>query len=219
MEGMLAPIDEPLISTLNLISSCRIADIGCGGGGTTLEIQRRAPAGSVVQGFDLSPTLIELACSRKGSDERAIAFEIADMATASAPEVPYDRLVSRFGIMFFDDSLVKAVQREKGSRTAYSRMENGGGWQTSVTPELAEYLAGLDMFYLGTANSTGHPYIQYRGGPVGFLKVLDDRTLAYAEFGGNRQYITVGNLSENPKSFLFLMDYANSRRIKVWGTA
>jgi len=105
MEGMLAPIHEPLISTLNLTSSCRIADIGCGGSGTTLEIQRRAPAGSVVQGFDLSPTLIELACSRKGSDERVIAFEIADMATASAPEVPYDRLVSRFGIMFFDDSL------------------------------------------------------------------------------------------------------------------
>jgi len=114
---------------------------------------------------------------------------------------------------------VKAVQREKGSRTAYSRMENGGGWQTSVTPELAEYLAGLNMFYLGTANSTGHPYNQHRGGPVGFLKVLDDRTLAYADFGGNRQYITVGNLAENPKSFLFLMDYANSRRIKVWGTA
>ena len=114
---------------------------------------------------------------------------------------------------------VKAVQRENGSRTAYSRMENGGGWQTSVTPELAEYLAGLDMFYLGTANSSGQPYIQYRGGPVGFLKVLDERTLAFADFGGNRQYITVGNLSENPKSFIFLIDYANSRRVKVWGAA
>ena len=114
---------------------------------------------------------------------------------------------------------VKAVQRENGSRTAYARMENGGGWQTSVTPELAEYLAGLDMFYLGTANSSGQPYIQYRGGPVGFLKVLDERTLAFADFRGNRQYITVGNLSENPKSFIFLMDYASSRRIKVWGTA
>ena len=91
--------------------------------------------------------------------------------------------------------------------------------QTSVTPELAEYLAGLDMLYLGTANSSGQPCIQYRGGLVGFLNVLDERTLAFADFGGNRQYITVGILSENPMSVIFLMDYANSRRIKLWGEA
>jgi len=90
---------------------------------------------------------------------------------------------------------------------------------TGVTPELAGFLAGLDMFYLGTADREGQPYIQYRGGPAGFLKVLDDRTLGFADFGGNRQYLTVGNLAENPKAFIFLMDYANSRRIKVWGTA
>jgi uncharacterized protein len=75
------------------------------------------------------------------------------------------------------------------------------------------------MFYLGTANAEGQPYIQYRGGSPGFLKVLDDRTLAFADFGGNRQYITLGNLSDNPKAFIFLMDYANSQRVKLWGTA
>jgi predicted pyridoxine 5'-phosphate oxidase superfamily flavin-nucleotide-binding protein len=114
---------------------------------------------------------------------------------------------------------VKAVQSQKGSRASYARMERGEGWQTTVTEELAEYLAGLDMFYLGTANAEGQPYIQYRGGPPGFLKVIDEHTLGFADFGGNRQYITLGNLSENPKAYLFLMDYANQRRVKVWGTA
>ena len=114
---------------------------------------------------------------------------------------------------------VKAVQARNGSRPQYARAERGRGWQSTVTPDLEEFLAGLDMFYLGTATADGQPYIQYRGGPPGFLKVLDDRTLAFADFGGNRQYLTVGNLSENPKAFLFLMDYANSQRVKVWGTA
>ncbi len=114
---------------------------------------------------------------------------------------------------------VKAVQERKGSRASYARMERGSGWQTTVTPELAEFLAELDMFYLGTANAGGQPYIQYRGGSPGFLKVVDDRTLGFADFGGNRQYVTLGNLAENPQAFLFLMDYANRTRIKVWGTA
>jgi predicted pyridoxine 5'-phosphate oxidase superfamily flavin-nucleotide-binding protein len=114
---------------------------------------------------------------------------------------------------------VKSIQSTKGSRAGYARMERAGGWQTSVTPELEEFLADLDMFYLGTTNAEGQPYIQYRGGPAGFLKVLDEHTLGFADFGGNRQYITLGNLSENPKAFLFLMDYANRQRLKVWGTA
>jgi predicted pyridoxine 5'-phosphate oxidase superfamily flavin-nucleotide-binding protein len=114
---------------------------------------------------------------------------------------------------------VKAVQEVKGSRRSYARMEKGRGWRTTVTPDLAEFLADLDMFYLGTANAEGQPYIQYRGGPPGFLKAIDERTLGFADFGGNQQYVTLGNLSENPKAFLFLMDYATSRRIKVWGTA
>jgi predicted pyridoxine 5'-phosphate oxidase superfamily flavin-nucleotide-binding protein len=114
---------------------------------------------------------------------------------------------------------VKAVQSRKGSRTSYARMEQGEGWPTTVNAQLAEYLADLDMFYLGTANAEGQPYIQYRGGSPGFLKVIDEHTLGFADFGGNRQYVTLGNLSENPKAFLFLMDYANQRRVKVWGTA
>lgn len=113
---------------------------------------------------------------------------------------------------------VKQVQTAKGSRASYAKVEQRV-WKTDVTPDLAEFLAGLDMFYLGTANAEGQPYIQYRGGSPGFLKVLDDRTLGFADFGGNRQYITLGNLSENPKAFIFLMDYANSSRVKVWGTA
>jgi predicted pyridoxine 5'-phosphate oxidase superfamily flavin-nucleotide-binding protein len=98
-------------------------------------------------------------------------------------------------------------------------MEHGEGWQTTATPELAEFLAELDMFYLGTASAEGQPYIQYRGGPPGFLKVIDEHSLGFADFGGNRQYITLGNLAENPKAFLFLMDYANRRRVMLWGTA
>lgn len=114
---------------------------------------------------------------------------------------------------------VKTIQTQKGSRSTYSKVEQGYGWMTKVTPELKGFISSLDMFYLGTSNSTGQPYIQYRGGSPGFLKVIDQKTLGFADFGGNRQYITLGNLSENPKAFLFLMDYANSRRIKVWGTA
>ncbi len=114
---------------------------------------------------------------------------------------------------------VKAIQEEKGSRRTYAEVEEDFGWATTVTPELAKFIAGLDMFYLGTANAAGQPYIQYRGGLPGFLKVLDEKTLAFADFGGNRQYITLGNLSENPKAFIFLMDYAHSRRVKLWGTA
>jgi predicted pyridoxine 5'-phosphate oxidase superfamily flavin-nucleotide-binding protein len=113
---------------------------------------------------------------------------------------------------------VKGIQAAKGSRAAYAKLESRG-WRTRVMQDLAEFLGELYMFYLGTASAAGQPYIQYRGGPPGFLKVLDDRTLAFADFGGNRQYITLGNLSENPRAFLFLMDYANRQRVKVWGTA
>jgi uncharacterized protein len=113
---------------------------------------------------------------------------------------------------------VKSIQEKKGSRASYAKVESRG-WRNLITPDLEEFLAGLDMFYLGTASAEGQPYIQYRGGPPGFLKVLDERTLAFADFGGNRQYITLGNLSENPKAFIFLMDYANQQRVKLWGTA
>jgi predicted pyridoxine 5'-phosphate oxidase superfamily flavin-nucleotide-binding protein len=114
---------------------------------------------------------------------------------------------------------VKAIQQQKGSRKGYAAMEQSRGWQTRITSELAEFLSQLDMFYLGTASADAQPYIQHRGGPPGFLKIIDDQTLAFADFAGNRQYLTLGNLAENPKAFIFLMDYANTRRVKLWGTA
>lgn len=114
---------------------------------------------------------------------------------------------------------VKEIQASKGSRAGYARMEQGRGWNTTVTSELKAFLSELDMFYLGTASADGQPYIQYRGGSPGFLRVVDERTLGFADFGGNRQYITLGNLSENPRAFIFLMDYARGRRVKIWGTA
>ncbi len=114
---------------------------------------------------------------------------------------------------------VKMMQEEKGSRSVYEKIERSQGWKTEVTPELANYIETLDMFYLGTSNQFGQPYIQYRGGAPGFLKIINTKTLGFADFKGNKQYITLGNLSENPKAFLFLIDYINSRRIKIWGNA
>ena len=114
---------------------------------------------------------------------------------------------------------VKAIQARKGSRRAYARMEEGAGWQTSITPDLAEFIATQTSVFLATANASGQPYIQHRGGPAGFLRVLDDKTIAFADFRGNRQFITSGNLAENPQAHLFLLDYAQRQRIKIWGTA
>lgn len=114
---------------------------------------------------------------------------------------------------------VKAEQVRHGSREQYRRMEERGGWQSTITAELAAFIAGLRSFYLGTASAEGQPYIQHRGGPPGFLKVVDEQTLGFADYRGNRQYITAGNLAENPRAFLFLMDYARRIRIKVWGEA
>ena len=112
-----------------------------------------------------------------------------------------------------------AIPLRKGSRTASARMEADGGFPTAIDEELAAFIAAQTSFFLGTANASGQPYIQHRGGPPGFLRVLDGRTLGLADFAGNRQYITQANLQDNPKVFLFLIDYANRRRIKLWGTA
>ncbi len=114
---------------------------------------------------------------------------------------------------------VKAIQSRKGSRPAYARMEQGAGWQSEITPELAAFIADQTSIYLATANADGQPYIQHRGGPAGFLRVLDAHRLAFVDFAGNRQYISSGNLAENPKAHLFLMDYAHRQRIKIWGEA
>jgi predicted pyridoxine 5'-phosphate oxidase superfamily flavin-nucleotide-binding protein len=114
---------------------------------------------------------------------------------------------------------VKAIQARKGSRDAYAHVEQHGGWRTEVDENLAAFLADANSLYFATASADGQPYIQHRGGPKGFVKVLDKNTLAFADFSGNQQYITQGNLSENPKAHIFLMDYAHRRRIKIWGEA
>jgi predicted pyridoxine 5'-phosphate oxidase superfamily flavin-nucleotide-binding protein len=114
---------------------------------------------------------------------------------------------------------VKEVQEENGSRKSYANMEQGIGWQSSVDQRLANFIEQRDSLYFGTANAEGQPYIQHRGGPKGFLKVLDNKTLAFADYSGNMQYITVGTLRENNKAYIFLIDYPNRTRMKIWGTA
>ncbi len=111
---------------------------------------------------------------------------------------------------------VKAIQARKGSREAYARMERGGGWSNAIDAELEGFIAAQTSVFLATANAAGQPYIQHRGGPAGFLRVLDERTIAFADYRGNRQFITSGNLGENGHAFLFLIDYAQRRRVKVW---
>jgi uncharacterized protein len=113
---------------------------------------------------------------------------------------------------------VKAEQSRMGSRGAYAHMEEGRGWQTRINDVLRDFLAARDSMYLATSNAAGQPYIQHRGGPPGFLRVIDDQTFGFADFSGNKQYITLGNLRENTKAHVFLMDYAHRRRIKIRGT-
>jgi predicted pyridoxine 5'-phosphate oxidase superfamily flavin-nucleotide-binding protein len=114
---------------------------------------------------------------------------------------------------------VKAIQNRKGSRNAYARVEQNGGWRSEIDADLAAFLAAQDSLFFATASADGQPYIQHRGGPKGFITVLDKQTLAFADYSGNRQYITQGNLSENPKAYIFLLDYAHRRRVKIWGEA
>jgi predicted pyridoxine 5'-phosphate oxidase superfamily flavin-nucleotide-binding protein len=114
---------------------------------------------------------------------------------------------------------VKAMQTQNGSRQAYARMETRGPNNDTLTPTLVEFIGDRDGFYMGTVNANGWPYIQFRGGPAGFLKVLDEQTLGFADFGGNGQYLSVGNLADSDRVFLFLMDYAHRRRLKIWGRA
>jgi len=114
---------------------------------------------------------------------------------------------------------VKAIQARKGSRDAYAHVEESGGWRNEIDDKLKDFLAATDSFYLATATADGQPYIQHRGGPKGFIKLLDKNTIGFADYSGNRQYITQGNLSENPKAHIFVMDYAHRRRVKIWGEA
>ena len=114
---------------------------------------------------------------------------------------------------------VKTEQEKRGSRDGYNKMAAKRDWRNTVSDDLKTFIAERDSFYLATSSKDGQPYIQHRGGPKGFLRVLDENTLAFADYSGNKQYISVGNLAENDRAYIFLMDYANRRRIKIWGTA
>lgn len=114
---------------------------------------------------------------------------------------------------------VKAIQERKGSRRGYSRMEERGGWATTITPDLKDYIEKQISIFLATVNAEGQPYVQHRGGPPGFLRVIDETTIGFVDFVGNRQFISQGNLVENDRAHLFLIDYGSRSRVKIWGTA
>ncbi len=108
---------------------------------------------------------------------------------------------------------IKATQTRKGSRGTYAGMTMGD----TIDARLAGFIAARDSAYLGSASTDGQPYIQHRGGPPGFLHVINDSTIGFADLRGNRQFISTGNFSENHRAFLFLMDYAHRQRVKIWG--
>jgi predicted pyridoxine 5'-phosphate oxidase superfamily flavin-nucleotide-binding protein len=114
---------------------------------------------------------------------------------------------------------VRELEDARGSRRWDPTLAARGGFRSEITPDLAEFVAQRDSFFLATASASGQPYVQHRGGPKGFLRVLDGHTLGFADYRGNRQYVTVGNLAENDRAFIFLMDYAQRQRIKLWGRA
>lgn len=114
---------------------------------------------------------------------------------------------------------IRAIQAERGSRTAYAKREANHDLGNELIPEVAQFIANANSAYLSTVSADGQPYIQHRGGPAGFLKIVDSRTIGFADYVGNKQYISTGNLKDNAKAFLFIMDYAHRRRLKIWGTA
>jgi predicted pyridoxine 5'-phosphate oxidase superfamily flavin-nucleotide-binding protein len=120
-------------------------------------------------------------------------------------------------VMF--SAAVRAEQARRGSREKYARAAAAGRFAGTLSAEVIAFIAERDSAYLATSSADGQPYVQHRGGPAGFLRVLDERTVAFADYAGNRQYISTGNLAENARAFLFLMDYAARRRLKLWGRA
>jgi len=137
------------------------------------------------------------------------------MARRSSPDagvsVPPDE------VMFSE--AVRAEQVRRGSRDAYACRASAGRFAHQLSAEVIDFISSRNSAYLATASADGQPYVQHRGGPEGFLRVLDERTIAFADYAGNRQYISIGNLGENERAFLFLMDYSAGRRLKLWGRA
>ncbi|HEY4805915.1 MAG TPA: pyridoxamine 5'-phosphate oxidase family protein [Paraburkholderia sp.] len=136
-----------------------------------------------------------------------------------SPSAPNTESVHRYPSDIAFTPTVKAMQERLGSRELYARVERERGWGVALTPEIEAFIGAQTSIFLGTANSQGQPYIQHRGGPAGFLHVVDEHTIAFADFIGNQQYITLGNLTDNPQAHLFLIDYARRRRVKLWGRA
>ena len=136
-----------------------------------------------------------------------------------SPSAPHTEPVHRYPSDIAFTPTVKAMQARLGSRELYARMERERGWGVAITPEIEAFIGAQTSIFLGTANAQGQPYIQHRGGPAGFLHVVDEHTIAFADFIGNQQYITLGNLTDNPQAHLFLIDYARRRRVKLWGRA
>ena len=122
----------------------------------------------------------------------------------------------KFAELAFTDT-VKNIQSDQGSRNSYARMEVGDDYNDVLGPTEAQFIAARDSFYMATVGETGWPYVQHRGGPVGFVKILDDRTLGFSDFRGNRQYVSFGNLIQNDRVSLFFMDYPNKTRLKLLG--
>ncbi len=129
----------------------------------------------------------------------------------AGPDLPPDE------VMF--SAAVRAEQARRGSRESNARRAAAGGFARELVPDVIAFITERDSAYLATASTDGQPYVQHRGGPPGFLRVFDERTVAFADFAGSRQYISIGNLAENEHAFLFLMDYAAARRLKLWGCA
>jgi predicted pyridoxine 5'-phosphate oxidase superfamily flavin-nucleotide-binding protein len=127
-------------------------------------------------------------------------------------------MAHNFGALVFTP-LVKALQEKYGSRRQYARTEAGGASADRLGPDESEFIAERDSFYMATVGATGWPYIQHRGGPTGFLKVIDDRTIAFADFRGNKQYITTGNLGSDDRVALIMVDYPRQARLKILGRA
>jgi predicted pyridoxine 5'-phosphate oxidase superfamily flavin-nucleotide-binding protein len=121
-----------------------------------------------------------------------------------------------FGSLVFTP-VVKALQERYGSRRQYARFENLGDGPAHLSPDEIDYIRELDSFYIASVGSTGWPYVQHRGGPKGFLKVIDDRTLAFADFGGNKQYVSAGNLTTDDRAALIIVDYPRQARLKILG--
>lgn len=127
-------------------------------------------------------------------------------------------MADNFTELAFTES-VKAQQEKYGTRSAYQRMEQGGKFRNQLTWQEQAYIKNRDSFYLASVGENGWPYMQFRGGPKGFLKVIDDNTLAFADFRGNGQYISTGNFNATKKTVLFLMDYTKKQRLKIWAEA